>query len=189
MYQGKTTVRLVPVLIFMLVGIVAAAQGFTISTASVTAAAGGSVQVPVNAEGAQNVGSLDIAIQYDPAALEFVSAKNGELLKGMVSSSTDGTGVLALAIIDSKGISGKGSIVMLTFNVKGKDGTVSPVTVKSARAGDLTTLGDIPVTVSSGSVSIGQVSAEKKTPGFAPALAITAFALVPMVRRVIRKSR
>ena len=47
----------------------------------------------------------------------------------------------------------------------------------------------VPVTVSSGSVTIGQVSAEKKTPGFAPALAITAFALVLMVRRVIRKNR
>jgi len=181
--------RLVPVIVIILAGIVAGAQGLAVSTANVQTAAGGSVQVPVNVEGAQNVGSMDIALQYDGSALEFASAKNGDLLKGMVSSSTDGAGGLALAIIDSKGISGTGSLVVLTFNVKGKDGTVTPVTVKSAKANDLSTLADIPVTVSSGSVTIGQVSAGNKIPGFTPALAVAAFALVLVVKRSIRKDR
>ena len=116
--------------------------------------AGTTVIVPVTVSGASNLGAMDIEVTYDPAVLKMTSAQMGSLsTNGFVEANEPQPGSALISFIDTQGISGSGEIVKITFEVSGSSGTSTPLTLQ-ARAYDLD-LKDVPVTIQSGSVTVG----------------------------------
>src|SRR6056297_2748058 len=53
------------------------------------------VDIPITITSADDVGSLDMVITYDPALLQVDSVSKGELNKGILSSNTNTEGILS----------------------------------------------------------------------------------------------
>ncbi|AKB85277.1 hypothetical protein MCMEM_1224 [Methanococcoides methylutens MM1] len=95
-----------------------------------TAAVGGIVEVPIDLEGAEDVGSLDISLMYDPAVLQAVGVEPGELGdNAYIESNTGNEGVVIIALADSSGITGDGSVAVVSFRVLGDVGSSSFMTL------------------------------------------------------------
>lgn len=133
----------------------ATAATMTVSVGSATVSAGSKAVIPVTVSGASNLGAMDLVITYDPAVLKFSSADLGELsTNGMIDSNGAIPGTVKIGTVDTKGVSGNGVLVKMTFDVIGKNGATSPVNVQVAGAWNLD-LVDIQTAVSSGTISVG----------------------------------
>jgi hypothetical protein len=116
------------------------------------------VSVPLDMVNASNVGSLQIEMAYDASVLQATGVEAEELGKdAMVEFNTDTPGVIVIGIVDSQGISGSGPVVSISFDVLQKD-SASPLTVSHAAAHDVDTLVDLPLSLTEGSFSAGEVS-------------------------------
>jgi hypothetical protein len=133
----------------------AAAATMTVSVDNAAVSAGSKAVIPVKVSGALNLGAMDLVITYDPSVLKFSSADLGELsTNGMIDQNSGTPGTVKIAIVDTKGVSGDGALVKMTFDVVGKNGAMSPVNVQVAGAWNLD-LVDIPTSVSGGTISVG----------------------------------
>lgn len=114
----------------------------------------GTTDVPINLKGASNVGSLHIELVYDSALLEATAVKPGTLARNVVIESNLATaGRAIIGIIDTAGINGDGSVVTVSFKVKGKDET-SQLTLENVAAYDAQTLFDIALETSPGQFAV-----------------------------------
>ncbi len=112
---------------------------------------GGQVKVPINLEGANNIGSISIELVYDSDVLEATEVVAGELAaNAMIESNIQNPGRVIIGIIDSSGINGDGAIATVSFNQVG-DGGTSPLTLENVETHDATTLVDIINETSDGS--------------------------------------
>jgi len=103
----------------------------------------GEVGMPINLQGASNVGSLHIELVYDSAMLEATGVKAGKLGRNaVIESNLETLGRVIIGIIDASGINGDGSVVTVSFKAKGKEGT-SSLTLENLEANDAETLYDI----------------------------------------------
>lgn len=100
---------------------------FIFDPPAVTAAAGSTFTVNVLLSGAQNVSSVPVQINYDPAHLQLVNVSNGGFLSqdgqavALVHRDDASTGTLQVTATrppGSPGISGQGAVVTLTFMAK-----------------------------------------------------------------------
>jgi general secretion pathway protein D len=100
---------------------------FIFDPPTVTAAAGATFTVNVLLSGAQNVSSVPVQINYDPAHLQVVNVSNGGFLSqdgqavALVHRDDATTGTLQVTATrppGSPGISGQGAVVTLTFMAK-----------------------------------------------------------------------
>jgi len=116
----------------------AAAFGFDPS--SVNVAAGSTFAVNLLLSGAQNVYSVPVQINYDPAKLQLVNVSNGGLLSqdgqavALVHRDDPSTGTVQVTATrppGSPGISGQGTVVTLTFIAK----TAGQAPISIARGG------------------------------------------------------
>jgi len=99
--------------------------------------------VPINLQGASNVGSLHIELVYDSAMLEATGVKAGKLGRNaVIESNMETPGRAIIGIIDASGINGDGPVVTVSFKAKGKEGT-SSLTLENVEAYDAETLYDI----------------------------------------------
>ncbi len=104
----------------------ALAQDMTVSVSDTTGAAGDIVEVPINLEGAVDVGSMDISLMYDPAVLQAVGVEAGDLGgNAYIESNTANEGEVIIALADSSGINGDGAVAVVSFEVVGDVGSSS----------------------------------------------------------------
>ena len=109
------------------------------------------ISVPVLATRANNVGSLEFVLVYDPAKLELAQVERG-LLSGdaLIDSSSPGPGRLWAGIIDINGLDGSGPVAVVKFKVRDNVGGTMPLSLESISAYDANTLVDILTTTTPG---------------------------------------
>jgi hypothetical protein len=108
-----------------------------------TGAKGSTVEVPINLEGASEVGSMDIVLNYDADVLSAVDVKAGALGKNaLIDSNTARKGEVIIALADSSGINGDGAVASVAFEVIGDVGTTSYLTLEEVLVHNLD-LGEI----------------------------------------------
>ncbi len=102
------------------------------------------VSVPILATRANNVGSLEFVLVYDPAKLELAQVERG-LLSGdaLIDSSSPGPGRLWAGIIDINGMNGSGPVAVVKFRIKDDVSGTMPFSLESIAAFDANTLVDI----------------------------------------------
>ena len=154
------------------------AQALVVKVPEVSASAGESVDVAVIVEGANELGSMDLVITFDPEIVEVMSVGKGELNRGLLSSHTT-DGKLAISLADSKGISGDGEIAVITFKAL-KEGTTE-LKIESVRAYNVNTHTDIAVDATNGKLTVSKPNA---TPGFEVAGAVAAITALLIRRRL-----
>lgn len=102
------------------------------------------ITVPILATRADNVGSLEFVLVYDPAKLELVQVERGVLSgDALVDSSSPGPGRLWAGIVDVNGINGSGSVAVVKFSVRENVGGTMPLTLENISAFNSNTLVDI----------------------------------------------
>lgn len=142
---------------------VATAASFQVGTADAGGAKGSTVNVPVTVSEANNVGSMDILVVYDPAVLTATGVDKGTLNKGMISANTSAPGFIAISLADSNGITGSGDVAVITFSVIGNATETSTVRLQSVKAYDGTSFLDVPSTISSGTFIVKEGTAATPT--------------------------
>ena len=114
----------------------------------------GEVTAPVNANNASNLGSLEFELVYDPDILQPDSVTKGELAdNAMIDFSFTRSGRVWVAMVDSNGISGNGSLAVITFRRVGTSQTAAILTLENVRAHNATTLVDIITSTTAGSLT------------------------------------
>ena len=111
-----------------------------------------SVDVPVYLKGANNVGSLEFVLVYEPGVLEITKVERGTLAgNAIIDFGNRTSGRLWVGLIDVNGINGDGPVAVISFNVVGQDAAGSPLTLERVATFDATTLLDILTEPSAGS--------------------------------------
>lgn len=150
-----------------IVGFAAAAQ-VEVNISDASGSVDETVDVPLTVNNAENIGSLDIVITYDPTILQVEGVSKGELNNGMISSNTDTDGILSIAIADQNGIEGDGEIGVISFSVVNETGS-SPLKVESLSVYDTDSL-ELNAASEDGSFTVTESQdsdkSENGTPGF-----------------------
>ncbi len=102
------------------------------------------ISVSILASRANNVGSLEFVLVYDPAKLEFAQLERGILTgNALIDSSSPGPGRIWTGIVDVDGIDGSGSVAVVKFKVRENAGGTMSLTLENIAAFDADTLVDI----------------------------------------------
>jgi general secretion pathway protein D len=118
------------------------AANFMFDPAQITAVKGNTFAVNLQISGAQNVYSVPVQLNYDPAKLQLVNISNGGFLSqdgqavALVHREDDTTGTLQITASrppGSGGVSGQGTVVTLTFQAKTSGQTPLTITRGGAR--------------------------------------------------------
>jgi hypothetical protein len=118
----------------LLVGV---AGAVTVSAGEASGAQGSTVQVPLSIDGAMEIGSMDLTLQYDPEIAQAIGVDSGTLAKNSYLESNTGTpGTLKIALADSGGISGSGPVVIITFLLKGGVESSTALTIEEVALHD-----------------------------------------------------
>ncbi|MFZ0199022.1 MAG: cohesin domain-containing protein, partial [Candidatus Sulfotelmatobacter sp.] len=121
-----------------------AAQGasFLFDPSQITVAKGNTFVVNLLISGAQNVYSVPVQLNYDPAKLQLVNISNGGFLSqdgqavALVHREDDTTGTLQITATrppGAGGVSGQGAVVTMTFQAKASGQTPLTITRGGAR--------------------------------------------------------
>src|SRR3990172_8546833 len=87
---------------------------------------GAFVKVPIEVAGAAQIGSMDMALAYDPSVLRAVWVGKGNLTaNALLQGNANPMGKILIAMADPGGITGNGSIAMVEFEVLGEAGARS----------------------------------------------------------------
>jgi len=125
-----------------------------LKTARKSGATTGQVNVPVNANNASNLGSLEFELVYNPGILQPESVAKGELAdNAMIDFSFARSGRVWVAMVDSNGLSGSGSLAIITFRRVGSGQTAATLTLENVRAYNATTLIDIVTGTTAGNLT------------------------------------
>ena len=117
------------------------------------------ISVPILATRANNVGSLEFVLVYDPAKLELEQVERG-LLSGnaLIDSSAHSPGRLWTGIIDINGIDGSGPVAVVRFKIRDNVGGNMPFTLENVAAFDANTLVDIVTGTTPGEFTVSGVT-------------------------------
>ena len=125
----------------------------TLEAKDATATEGSQATLSLYINGVSNLGAMDIKVQYDPHVLQFKEASLGDVSSnGLIESKNSGSGVAMISFADTKGISSDGELVKLSFDVTGKAGSSTQISLDARAYG--TDLKDMPIDVKAGSVQI-----------------------------------
>ena len=114
------------------------------------------IDIPVNIEGAASVGSLHFELVYDWGMLRAVEVENGTVVgDAMFEYSVDAPGRVIVGLVSSQGISGDGSVAVVTFQTRGEADMGIPLYLENIVAHDAASMSEIPATASAGSYSTG----------------------------------
>jgi general secretion pathway protein D len=131
---------------------------FLFDPGQITAAKGSTFVVNLLISGAQNVYSVPVQLNYDPAKLQLVNISNGGFLSqdgqavALVHREEDTTGTLQITASrppGAGGVSGQGAVVTMTFQAKASGQT--PLTITRGGARDP---GEQPITVNGAQASV-----------------------------------
>jgi general secretion pathway protein D len=115
---------------------------FLFDPSQITAAKGDTFVVNLQISGAQNVYSVPVQLNYDPAKLQLVNISNGSFLSqdgqavALVHREDETTGTLQITATrppGAGGVSGQGTVVTITFQAKASGQTPLTVTRGGAR--------------------------------------------------------
>jgi general secretion pathway protein D len=118
------------------------AANFLFDPGQITTAKGNTFAVNLVISGAQNVYSVPVQMNYDPAKLQLVNVSNGGFLSqdgqavALVHREDDATGTLQITATrppGAGGVSGQGTVVTLTFQAKAAGQTPLTITRGGAR--------------------------------------------------------
>ncbi|MBO8182949.1 MAG: hypothetical protein H0Z28_09185 [Archaeoglobus sp.] len=170
------------------------ASALTVKIQGGSGAVGSEASLAISVKDAKNLGSMDLVIAYDPEILKVKKVEKGSLVKGLFSSNTEKAGVIAIGIVDSKGINGDGEIAKITFEVL-KAGE-SSLEVANVKAYDVESHVDIQVTAENGVFKAEKAEEastqtptptptpeEKKSPGFEIGIAVAGLVLALFWRK------
>jgi len=119
-----------------------------------TASTSGQLKVPINAVNAGNLGSLEFEVIYDPAIIQPEGVVKGDLAdNAMLDFSLSRSGRMWVALVDSNGLNGNGSLVVITFHKANSGQTVATITLENVIAHDAVTLVDIITSTTAGSLT------------------------------------
>lgn len=125
-----------------------------IKTARKSGATTGQATVPINANNASNLGSLEFEVVYNPAVVQPETVTKGELAdNAMLDFSFARSGRVWVAMVDSNGLSGSGSLAIITFRRVGSGQTSAVLTLENVLAHNATTLVDIITSTTAGSLT------------------------------------
>jgi general secretion pathway protein D len=120
----------------------AGATNFLFDPGQITAVKGNTFVVNLLISGAQNVYSVPVQMNYDPAKLQLVNVSNGGFLSqdgqavALVHREDETTGTLQVTATrppGAGGVSGQGAVVILTFQAKASGQTPLTITRGGAR--------------------------------------------------------
>lgn len=127
------------------------------------------IRVAINLVGAANLGSLEFVLVYEPDVVEVTSVETGSLSdKSLLESSAATPGVLWTGMIDADGMNGDGAAAIVTFRVVKSGVSNSLLILQNVVAYDATSLLDIIVEASVGSISTIDGSISPPLLTFAP---------------------
>ncbi|MCK4732252.1 MAG: hypothetical protein KAT65_07320 [Methanophagales archaeon] len=110
----------------------AVAATTTVSVADSSGANGDRVKVPINVAGASNLGAMSISLTYDSSVLKGIEADSGELAtNALVESNEIEAGKMLISFADTRGISGDGTILEVTFEVIGDPGASTQIAIEA----------------------------------------------------------
>ena len=113
------------------------------------------VNVPIHLTGAENIGSLEFVLTYDPSVLEVSGAEAGGLAQSaLFDFGIRSPGRLWAGLIDSEGINGDGPIAVVSFKVVGPDASTSLLALENITTYDASSLLDILTNATSGSFTV-----------------------------------
>jgi hypothetical protein len=96
---------------------------------------GSEVQIPLTLKGVDKIiGNMDLTLSYDPTVLEAVEVLKGSLTSNSIFESAISRGTIRIALADSNGFSGDGSVAYVRFNVIGAKGSSSPLQISESAA-------------------------------------------------------
>ena len=94
---------------------------------------GGVVRVPVELNKAAGITNLGFTLNYDPNALRVMSVERGSrLTRDSFSYNTDTLGQVRFGFAETKGSGHEGTAAVVSFQVVGTEGAVSPITLSDA---------------------------------------------------------
>jgi len=132
----------------------ALAQGLVVSFSDSSGSKGDTVKIPIQLDGASNVGAMDILLKYDKAILRARAIEAGELGKNaLLESNISDNGEVRIVLADAQGINGKGSIAVITYEVIGEVGSTSKLNLERTLVSNLE-LVDVIVTTKDGTFSV-----------------------------------
>ena len=108
--------------------------GTALIAESRTVMTGGTVQVPIYFQDAQNIGSLGFTLSYDPAVVQVVKVSKGSLLSSATFTSSDQSGSIIFGFASPQAISGNGSAAVVEFKALGSAGSSSSLTLSEILA-------------------------------------------------------
>lgn len=111
-----------------------AVSGAALIAESRTAAPGSTVQVPVNFQNAQSVGSLGFKLSYDPSVVQVVKVSKGSLMAPATFTSNVQPDFIIFGFAMPQSISGTGSAAVVEFQALGSEGSKSPLTLTEIMA-------------------------------------------------------
>ena len=86
----------------------------------------GAIEIPVNLNGANGVGSLHIELVYDSSILEVTSVKTGKIAQNAVLDfNISAPGRVIIGIVSPNGINGSGAVAGVVIKAKAKSGSSS----------------------------------------------------------------
>jgi len=113
------------------------------------------VNVPIHLTGAENIGSLEFVLTYDPSVLEVSGVEAGGLAQSaLFDFGTRSPGRLWAGLIDSEGINGDGPIAVVSFKVVGPGASTSLLALENITTYDASSLLDILTNATSGSFKV-----------------------------------
>lgn len=102
------------------------------------------VQVPINLQDAYQVGSLEFVLSYEPSLLEFTGLTNGDLAgDAIIESRVSSPGRLWIGMIDANGVSGDGSVALVSFRTTRGTIANSPLVLEDVSGFDASTFMDL----------------------------------------------
>lgn len=113
------------------------------------------LEVPIRAMGATQLGSIEFVLVYEPSLLEVADVKPGPLANNALFEFDSGTpGRLWTGIVDANGISGEGPLAVVSFRPVEGSKSSSPLVLENVSAYNVSTFLDIPTQSSSGELTI-----------------------------------
>ncbi len=136
----------------------ACAASLTVNIADAGAVPGNILTIPIVLQGADNIGSMDIVLAYDSSVLQATGVEAGDLGKNaFIESGIETPGKVVIALADASGINGDGSIVFVSFLMKGEAGSSSPLTLEEVSVYNLDLVEVLPE-VTDGSLTVTEAS-------------------------------
>lgn len=143
-------------------------QEITLSVGDSEAPAGGEAEVPISIAGAKNAGPLQFVLRYDPDVLTAIADPDGvepygvvfgDLVRaGMLEQDVIQPGHLYIRFVTNAAITSDGELLVVRFNVKGKTGDTSTISLNVPEAWDHDSLDELRVNVTPGVFSVGSGS-------------------------------